>query len=169
MRRNTKRKEVTKQAVLAELESLRQGRHARYRTLVGRFARCRDLQSTPHYSPAPSTPALAHRTARHSLPRPAGFRRSVDGTRNRPLLPRLAGVPLIHRVVADDRLAVMLAKSLVELDIAVPGDWKRAECDPTSSPGSLLSDGLRHMGAQPSAAGSCLLRHQRQSLRMGRA
>jgi hypothetical protein len=48
------------------------------------------------------------------------------------LLPRLAGIPLIHRVVADDRLAVMLAKSLVELDIAVPGDWKRAECDPTS-------------------------------------
>ena len=40
------RKEVTKQAVLAELESLRQGRHARYRTLVGRFARCRPLQST---------------------------------------------------------------------------------------------------------------------------
>jgi hypothetical protein len=48
------------------------------------------------------------------------------------LLPRLAGVPLIHRVVADDRLAVMLAKSLVELDIAVPGDWKKAEGDPTS-------------------------------------
>jgi hypothetical protein len=35
-------------------------------------------------------------------------------------------------VVADDRLAVMLATSLVELDIAVAGDWKRAECDPTS-------------------------------------
>jgi hypothetical protein len=48
------------------------------------------------------------------------------------LLPRLAGVPLIHRVVADDHLAVMLAKALVELDIAVPGDWKRAECDATS-------------------------------------
>ena len=48
------------------------------------------------------------------------------------LLPRLAGVPLIHRVVADDRLAVMLAKSLVELDIAAPGDWKTAEYDPTS-------------------------------------
>ena len=48
------------------------------------------------------------------------------------LLPRLAGVPLIHRVVADDRLAVMLAKALVELDIALPGDWKRAEHDPTS-------------------------------------
>jgi hypothetical protein len=35
-------------------------------------------------------------------------------------------------MVADDRLAVMLAKSLVELDIAVPGDWKKAERDPTS-------------------------------------
>jgi hypothetical protein len=35
-------------------------------------------------------------------------------------------------VVADDRLAVILAMSLVELDIAVPGDWNRAECDPTS-------------------------------------
>jgi hypothetical protein len=48
------------------------------------------------------------------------------------VLPRLAGVLLIHRLVADDRLAVMLAKSLVILDIAVPGDWKRAEGDPTS-------------------------------------
>ena len=46
MRRNTHRKEVTKHAVLAELESLRQGRHARYRTLLGRFARCRHLQNT---------------------------------------------------------------------------------------------------------------------------
>jgi hypothetical protein len=32
------------------------------------------------------------------------------------MLPRLAAVPLIHRLVADARLAVMLAKSLVELD-----------------------------------------------------
>jgi len=46
MSRNASRKEVTKEAVLAELESLRQGRHARYRTLVGRFARCRYLQDT---------------------------------------------------------------------------------------------------------------------------
>jgi hypothetical protein len=35
-------------------------------------------------------------------------------------------------VVADDRLAVMLAKSLIELDIARAGDWKKAESDPTS-------------------------------------
>jgi len=48
------------------------------------------------------------------------------------LLPRLTGVPPIHRMVADDRLAVMLAKSLVELEIAAPGDWKRAARDPTS-------------------------------------
>jgi len=43
MSRNPTSKEVTKRAVLAELERLRQGRHARYRTLLGRFARCREL------------------------------------------------------------------------------------------------------------------------------
>jgi hypothetical protein len=48
------------------------------------------------------------------------------------LIPRLDAVPVVHRLIADDRLAVMLAKALLELDIAIPGDWKRAECDPTS-------------------------------------
>ena len=37
MTQNSKRKEVTKRAVLAELERLRQGRRARYQTLVGRL------------------------------------------------------------------------------------------------------------------------------------
>jgi hypothetical protein len=48
------------------------------------------------------------------------------------VLPRLGTVPVMHRLVADDRLAVMLAKALLELDIAVPEDWKRADHDPTS-------------------------------------
>jgi hypothetical protein len=48
------------------------------------------------------------------------------------LLPRLDAVPVVHRLVADDRLAVMLAMALLELSIAVPGDWKRAEHDLTS-------------------------------------
>ena len=48
------------------------------------------------------------------------------------LIPRLDAVPLVQRLVADDRLAVMLAKALLEPHIAVPGDWQRAECDPTS-------------------------------------
>jgi len=48
------------------------------------------------------------------------------------LMPRLDAVPLVHRLIADDRLAVMLAKALLELDIAVPGDWKKGEHDPTS-------------------------------------
>ena len=48
------------------------------------------------------------------------------------VLPRLGTVPVMHRLVADDRLAVMLAKALLELNIAVPGDWKRADRDPTS-------------------------------------
>lgn len=43
MNQNAKRKEATKQAVLAEIENLRQGHHARYQTLVGRFARCPEL------------------------------------------------------------------------------------------------------------------------------
>ena len=38
------------------------------------------------------------------------------------VLPRVGPVPVVHRLVADDHLAVMLAKSLVELDIAVPRD-----------------------------------------------
>ncbi|MGD0227144.1 MAG: hypothetical protein ABSF71_32865 [Terriglobia bacterium] len=46
MSRNPTRKEVAKRAVLAELERLRQGRHARYQTLMGRFARCQDLQQS---------------------------------------------------------------------------------------------------------------------------
>ena len=62
------------------------------------------------------------------------------------LLPRLAGVPLIHRVVADDRLAVLLAKSLVEVDLAVSGDWKRAECDPTSFTRLTLERWIRRHG-----------------------
>ena len=41
---NRRPKELTKQAVLAELERLRQGRHARYQTLVGRFAKCQETQ-----------------------------------------------------------------------------------------------------------------------------
>ncbi len=45
MSRKPKSKEVTKRAVLAELERLRQGRHARYQTLVGRFARCPEHKS----------------------------------------------------------------------------------------------------------------------------
>jgi hypothetical protein len=64
------------------------------------------------------------------------------------LLPRLAGVPPIHRVVADDRLAVMLAKSLVELDMAIPGDWKRAECDPTSFTRLTLERWIKAHGGQ---------------------
>jgi hypothetical protein len=48
------------------------------------------------------------------------------------LLPRLDAVPVIHRLVADDRLAVILAKALVDLNIAARGDWTKAEHDPTS-------------------------------------
>ncbi len=48
------------------------------------------------------------------------------------VLPRLGAVQVVHRLVADDHLAVMLAEALLELDIAVPGDWEKADHDPTS-------------------------------------
>ena len=48
------------------------------------------------------------------------------------VLPRFGTVPVVHRLVADDRLAVILAMALVDLEIAVPGDWKKADRDPTS-------------------------------------
>ena len=81
MSRNPKSKEVTKRAVLAELERLRQGRHARYQTLVGRFARCPELVNAAAFFALPqSRRARALTTARHSTPHPAGFLRSVDGT-----------------------------------------------------------------------------------------
>ncbi len=87
----------------------------------GRIVRCRSPRQRSHLQPHATRPATRLATAGQLM-----------GQASRLVLPRLPGVPPIHRMVADDRLAVMLAKSLVELDIAVPGDWKRAECDPTS-------------------------------------
>ena len=72
MSRDTRRREVTKQAVLAELESLRQGRHARYRTLVGRVARCRRLQSTAAVFAA-AVDANARAYNRTPIAAPAGW------------------------------------------------------------------------------------------------
>ncbi len=48
------------------------------------------------------------------------------------VIPQLNAVPVVHRLVTDDCLAVILATALMELDIAFPGDWQRAERDPTS-------------------------------------
>src|SRR5579875_1181188 len=53
-------------------------------------------------------------------------------------IPRLDGIPMVHHWVADDTLAVMLAKSLLELDIAVADDWQRPEHDPSSFIGLTL-------------------------------
>src|ERR1039458_1094830 len=65
------------------------------------------------------------------------------------VLPRLGAVPVVHRLVADDRLAVMLAKALLELNIAVPGDWKRAERDPTTFIRITLERWIHTQGEPP--------------------
>lgn len=71
MSQNAKRKEATKQAVLVELENLRQGRHARYQTLVGRFARCPELIRTAALFAA-AVDANAHAYNRTPLDAPPG-------------------------------------------------------------------------------------------------
>ena len=86
-----------------------------------RSLRCRSQCERPHLQPhAP------RRTAR--LASSGQLMAQGSGL----VLPRFGTVPVVHRLVADDRLAVMLAKALLDLDIAVPGDWKKAERDPTS-------------------------------------
>src|SRR6058998_598426 len=87
----------------------------------------------PPSSPRRSRRAPALTAARHSPPHPA---RSPPSLLMAPgggfSLPQLAGVPAAQRLIADDRLAVTLAESLVKLDIALHDDWKKAERDPTS-------------------------------------
>ncbi len=53
-------------------------------------------------------------------------------------LPRLDCIPMVHRLVADDTLAVLLAKSFVDLNIAISEDWDRADHDPSSFIGLTL-------------------------------
>jgi hypothetical protein len=75
------------------------------------------------------------------------------------LLPRLSGVSLIRRVVADDRLVVMLAKSLVELDIAVPVDWRMSISEPIAN----LNSAKPCLSIEPEVEGPL-----RASTRLGR-
>ena len=90
-------------------------------TSSSRSLRCRSQCDRPHLQPhAP------RRTAR--LASSGQLMAQGSGL----VLPRLGIVPVMHRLVADDRLAVMLAMALLEMDIAAPGDWKKAERDPTS-------------------------------------
>ena len=71
------------------------------------------------------------------------------------VLPRLGTVPVMHRLIADDRLAVMLAKALLELDIASPEIGKGRTTTQHHLSGLRLSDGFTRKAVQPSAADSC--------------
>src|SRR5271157_2385762 len=100
-----------------------------------RSLRCRSRGQRSHLQPHATRRPARLATSGQLMAQGAGL-----------LLPRLTGVPLIHRVVADDRMAVMLAKALAELDIAVPVDWKKAECDPTSFTRFTLERWIRAHG-----------------------
>ncbi|MGO8792504.1 MAG: hypothetical protein ACLQVL_34665 [Terriglobia bacterium] len=86
-----------------------------------RSLRCRSQREHPHQQPHPTRRATWLASSGQLMAQGSGL-----------VLPRLSAVPVVHRLVADDRLAVLLAKALLDLDIAVPGDWKKAEHDPTS-------------------------------------
>jgi len=86
-----------------------------------RSLRCRSQCDRPHLQP--------HATRRPSRLASSG---QLIAQGSGLVLPRFGTVPTVHRLVADDRLAVMLAMALLELDIAVPGDWNRADRDPAS-------------------------------------
>jgi hypothetical protein len=77
MSRNPTNKKVPKQAILAELESLRQGRHSRYQTLVGRFARCPEQKSVAALFAA-AVEASARTNNRTPLDAPPGWLPSVS-------------------------------------------------------------------------------------------
>jgi len=64
-------------------------------------SRCKHTHLQPHAARCASRLASAHQLM-------------APGTGL--LMPRLDGVPLDHRLIADDRLAVMMAETLVELD-----------------------------------------------------
>ena len=68
----------------------------------GRIIRSRGRRQRSHLQPHATRRPTRLASSGQLMPQGTGL-----------LLPRLAGVPLIHRVVADDRMAVMLAKSLV--------------------------------------------------------
>lgn len=54
------------------------------------------------------------------------------------LLPRLDGVALEHQVAGEDRRAILLARTLTELEIAEVSDW-------VGSPSKYVQIGRAHV------------------------
>jgi hypothetical protein len=52
------------------------------------------------------------------------------GTGDRLVIPRLLGVPAEYLYSVGDSALIALARTLVELDLAAPGDWESAHRDP---------------------------------------
>ena len=63
-------------------------------------------------------------------------------------LPRLDDVPVEHSLCAGDEPAVALAKTLLNLDIAVPEDWEKAKHDPTAYVGLTLARWIARHGGE---------------------
>jgi hypothetical protein len=63
-------------------------------------------------------------------------------------LPRLDGVPVEHSLCAGDEPSVVLAKTLLKLDIAVSEDWEKAKRDPTAYIGLTLARWIARHGVE---------------------
>ena len=61
-------------------------------------------------------------------------------------LPRLDRVPIEHSLCAGDEPSVALAKTLLNLDIAIPEDWEKAKHDPTAYIGLTLARWIARHG-----------------------
>ncbi len=129
--RSGTRRRKQKQAVLAELARLAEGRHPRNQTLMARFARCRELQSLP-VTLARAVEARTPRRQRHTArptPRMAATAELMASGRQL-LIPHLDGIPVAHHFHAGERASIRLAQVLVDLEIADPADWRRVRRDP---------------------------------------
>lgn len=100
--------------------------------MPGTDPRLRSLRRRRGRKCAQLQPHASRRTARLAAAHPLMAQGSGSA------IPRLDGIPMVHHWVADDTLAVTLAKSLVELGIAEPEDWQRAEHGPSSFIGRTL-------------------------------
>ncbi len=120
-----------KNVVLDELAGLSEDRHPHNQTLLARFVRCtQSANSSRLVTSCRRRTARSQRNAACPTARVAAAT-CLMGSGTHLLIPCLDQVPLEYHFHAGERAAVQLARVLLELNIADPGDWQQARRDPT--------------------------------------
>lgn len=74
MRKATRKSKITREAVLAELAELAEGRHPDCQSIMGRFVRCPELQrASKVLSDAIHAESYRHPAGRDEIPPPPGW------------------------------------------------------------------------------------------------